>query len=79
MEVKVSPPPLFFPNPKNLYAPDPDPEMTLERYERTFEQDEELGLNDMKTENYQPVTMSELILFLNVSKALEKRTCRRTC
>ena len=38
--------------PQNLYAPDPDPEMTIEKYERTFEQNEELGINDMKTENY---------------------------
>ena len=26
--------------------------MTVERYTRTWEQDEELGLNDIKTENY---------------------------
>ncbi|XP_017264067.1 zinc finger protein ZPR1 [Kryptolebias marmoratus] len=38
---------------QNVYAPDPDPEMTVEKYTRTFEQNEELGLNDMKTENYQ--------------------------
>lgn len=38
---------------QNLYAPDPDPEMKVEDYERTFEQNEELGLNDMKTENYE--------------------------
>ncbi|XP_067910281.1 zinc finger protein ZPR1 [Heterodontus francisci] len=37
---------------QNLYAPDPDPEMKIERYERTFEHNEELGLNDMKTEDY---------------------------
>ncbi|KAI3369306.1 hypothetical protein L3Q82_007557 [Scortum barcoo] len=37
---------------QNVYAPDPDPEMTVEKYTRTFEQNEELGLNDMKTENY---------------------------
>nr|XP_053652002.1 zinc finger protein ZPR1-like [Cherax quadricarinatus] len=37
---------------QNVYAPDDDPEMTIEEYERTFEQNEELGLNDMKTENY---------------------------
>lgn len=37
---------------QNVYAPDSDPEMTVERYERSFEQNEELGLNDMKTENY---------------------------
>lgn len=30
----------------------PDDKLNIERYERTFEQNEELGLNDMKTENY---------------------------
>lgn len=38
---------------QNVYAPDPDPEMTVEKYTRSFEQNEELGLNDMKTEGYQ--------------------------
>lgn len=38
---------------QNMYAPDPDPEMTTEKYTRTFEQNEELGLNDMKTEGYE--------------------------
>uniref|UniRef100_A0A3Q1BMS8 Zinc finger ZPR1-type domain-containing protein n=1 Tax=Amphiprion ocellaris TaxID=80972 RepID=A0A3Q1BMS8_AMPOC len=38
---------------KNVYAPDPDPEMVIEKYSRSFEQNEELGLNDMKTEGYQ--------------------------
>ena len=37
---------------QNLYAPDEDPQLTIEEYERTHEQNEELGLNDMKTENY---------------------------
>ncbi|XP_078062337.1 zinc finger protein ZPR1 isoform X2 [Mustelus asterias] len=37
---------------QNLYAPDPDPEMKIEKYERTFEDNEELGLNDMNTEDY---------------------------
>merc|ERR1719477_82019 len=37
---------------QNIYAPDDDPEMTVEEYERTFEENEELGLNDMKTEDY---------------------------
>lgn len=31
---------------------DPDEKLKVEKYERTFEQNEELGLNDMKTENY---------------------------
>lgn len=38
---------------QNVYAPDPDPEMTVEKYTRSFEQNEELGLNDMKTDGYQ--------------------------
>lgn len=29
-----------------------DERLKIERYERTFEQNEELGLNDIKTENY---------------------------
>lgn len=32
---------------QNLYAPDPDPNMAIEWYERTWEQNEELGLNDI--------------------------------
>ncbi|XP_052803035.1 zinc finger protein ZPR1-like [Mya arenaria] len=38
---------------QNLYAPESDPNMTVDEYERTFEQNEELGLNNMNTENYQ--------------------------
>ena len=38
---------------QNVYAPDEDPEMEIINYDRTFEQNEELGLNDMKTENYE--------------------------
>ncbi|XP_071350694.1 zinc finger protein ZPR1 [Trachinotus anak] len=38
---------------QNVYAPEPDPEMTVEKYTRSFEQNEDLGLNDMKTEGYQ--------------------------
>eukprot|EP01098_Paradermamoeba_levis_P006527 TRINITY_DN2705_c0_g1_i1.p1 TRINITY_DN2705_c0_g1~~TRINITY_DN2705_c0_g1_i1.p1 ORF type:complete len:468 (-),score=130.12 TRINITY_DN2705_c0_g1_i1:45-1400(-) len=37
---------------QNVYAPDPDPNMIVEEYERSFDQNEELGLNDIKTENY---------------------------
>ncbi|XP_061833608.1 zinc finger protein ZPR1 [Nerophis lumbriciformis] len=40
---------------ENVYAPEADPEMTVEKYTRSFEQNEELGLNDMKTEGYQEV------------------------
>jgi len=38
---------------QSLYAPDPDPNMTTETYERTFEQNEELGLNDITVEGYE--------------------------
>lgn len=38
---------------QNVYAPEPDPEMKIEKYTRTFEQNEDLGLNDMKTEGYE--------------------------
>ncbi|XP_059142030.1 zinc finger protein ZPR1-like [Physella acuta] len=38
---------------QSLCAPDPDPQLTITRYTRTWEQNEELGLNDMKTENYE--------------------------
>ncbi|XP_039258195.2 zinc finger protein ZPR1-like [Styela clava] len=38
---------------QNVYAPEDDPEMKIELYERTYDQNEELGLNDMKTENYE--------------------------
>ncbi|KAL8586080.1 hypothetical protein ACOMHN_065424 [Nucella lapillus] len=37
---------------QSLTAPDPDPQLTVEDYERNFEQNEDLGLNDIKTENY---------------------------
>lgn len=32
---------------QNVYAPDDDPNMKIEDYERTFQQNEDLGLNDM--------------------------------
>jgi len=37
---------------QNLYAPDPDPNMETVVYDRSWEQNEELGLNDIKVENY---------------------------
>uniref|UniRef100_U3I484 ZPR1 zinc finger n=1 Tax=Anas platyrhynchos platyrhynchos TaxID=8840 RepID=U3I484_ANAPP len=38
---------------QNVYAPEEDPELQVERYERSFEQNEELGINDMRTEGYE--------------------------
>uniref|UniRef100_A0A8D2PN24 Zinc finger protein ZPR1 n=1 Tax=Zosterops lateralis melanops TaxID=1220523 RepID=A0A8D2PN24_ZOSLA len=39
---------------QNVYAPEEDPELSVQRYERSFEQNEDLGLNDMRTEGYEP-------------------------
>jgi zinc finger protein len=38
---------------QNLYAPDADPNMIIEEYERSFDQNEELGLNDIVLEGYE--------------------------
>ena len=32
---------------QNLYAPDPDPNMTIEEYERTPEQNDDLGITEL--------------------------------
>ena len=37
---------------QNLYAPDPDPNMVTVIYERSWDQNEELGLNDIKVDGY---------------------------
>ena len=34
------------------YMPDPDPRMKIEFRDRTPEENDDLGLNDMKVENY---------------------------
>jgi zinc finger protein len=38
---------------QSFTAPDPDPQMKVEDYERTAEEEEHLGLTDMKTEGYE--------------------------
>jgi len=38
---------------QNVYAPEDDPEMSVEEYTRSWDQNEELGLNDMKVEGYE--------------------------
>ena len=37
---------------QNLCSPNDDPQITTEEYERTTEEEEDLGLSDMKTEGY---------------------------
>jgi zinc finger protein len=44
---------------QSLTAPEPDKQLLIEYYERTFEQNEGLGLNDMKTENYESEPLNE--------------------
>ncbi|VDP72593.1 unnamed protein product [Schistosoma mattheei] len=36
-----------------MYAPDPDPELEMIEYERSEEENELLGLKDIKTEGYE--------------------------
>jgi len=38
---------------QNTYAPDPDPNLTIEKYERSEEQNIEFGISDMRTEDYE--------------------------
>jgi zinc finger protein len=38
---------------QSFTAPEPDPQIKIEDYERTDEEKESLGLNDMKTEGYE--------------------------
>lgn len=37
---------------QNIYAPDPDPNLVIEHYQRSEEQDEALGLTDMNVDHY---------------------------
>ena len=37
---------------QNLYAPDEDPNLLVEHYDRTDQDDDDLGIKHMKTENY---------------------------
>ena len=38
---------------QNPYAPDPDPNMKIEEFERTFQDNEDWGLNDIKVDGYE--------------------------
>ncbi|GAA5907460.1 hypothetical protein JCM8208_001383 [Rhodotorula glutinis] len=44
---------------QSLYAPDPDPSLTQEDYERSHFQNEELGLNDINVDDYGHVEVPE--------------------
>ncbi|KAK2810965.1 hypothetical protein FQN50_002557 [Emmonsiellopsis sp. PD_5] len=45
---------------QDLYSPEPDPRLKIEEYERTEEEEEELGLKDMKTEGYEEEHAAEM-------------------
>lgn len=38
---------------QDIYTPEVDPRLAVEDYERTFDENEQLGLNDMVTEGYE--------------------------
>lgn len=38
---------------QNLHLPDPDPQLQVEEYTRTDEEEDDLGFKDMKTEGYE--------------------------
>ncbi|RUS72723.1 hypothetical protein EGW08_019521 [Elysia chlorotica] len=38
---------------QSLCAPDPDPQLEVSQYQRTWQHNEEMGINDMNTENYE--------------------------
>jgi zinc finger protein len=44
---------------QSLTAPEPDPQLKVEEYERTHEEEEHLGLNDMRTEGYEVTEPAE--------------------
>ncbi|EGG17372.1 ZPR1-type zinc finger-containing protein [Cavenderia fasciculata] len=44
---------------QSLYAPDPDPNLDCVIYERTFDQNEELGLNDINTKDFETLNVED--------------------
>ncbi|TAQ85992.1 hypothetical protein B7494_g5680 [Chlorociboria aeruginascens] len=58
---------------QNLKAPDEDPQIKSEEYERTREEEEELGLADMRTEGYVDEVGNEKRRVENEKKALDEK------
>ena len=44
---------------QSFTAPEPDPQIQMEEYERTDEEEEDLGLKDIKTEGYEESEQKE--------------------
>lgn len=45
---------------QSLTAPEPDPQIEVEDYERTEQEEEDLGLKDIKTEGYEEATAQQI-------------------
>lgn len=56
---------------QNLCAPDPDPQLEIVDVERTKEQEEDLGILDMKTEGYEEEADTEKAKDAEADKATE--------
>lgn len=41
---------------QNIYAPDPDPNMEVREFERSWQENEDLGLNDINTDDYEKLS-----------------------
>jgi zinc finger protein len=54
---------------QNIYAPDPDPNMETITYERTYDQNEELGLNDIVLEGYEKDDMKQAVAAAKAEEA----------
>ncbi|KAF2691318.1 zinc finger protein-like protein zpr1 [Lentithecium fluviatile CBS 122367] len=53
---------------QSFAAPEPDSQMTVEDYERTAQEEEELGLTDMKTEGYEEEHAANVLAAANGEK-----------
>lgn len=58
---------------QNPYAPDVDPQMTVEEYERTWDQNEDLGLNDINVDNYMNEEDAKEAKELNEAAAIKRK------
>ncbi|KAI9703831.1 MAG: nucleolar zinc-finger protein [Candelina mexicana] len=56
---------------QSLCAPDPDPQIKIEDYERTEEEEEDLGLKDIKTEGYAEDHAKDVAAIANVDNVLQ--------
>ena len=53
---------------QNVYAPEADPELEIVHYDRDFEQNEELGLNDINVDNYAKLDWLVELMLIGLSE-----------